>query len=162
MKALISVIFILGLSFLVNDLAPQVKLTSRQQQSPVAKAEAVETVKAPPEQKVAVVAPPVASPRTPCDFIKDYDWDHRVMMAIAMAESHCNPQAVGDTTLTFMTNGRLYGYSVGMFQVRILPGREACDSHDAETNVRCAYGIYRRQGLSAWSVYNNGKYLSFL
>ena len=84
------------------------------------------------------------------------------MLAIAKAESSCNYNATGDTTLTYYQNGRQYGYSVGYFQIRILPGREHCDTHDIATNVACAYSIYRSQGLNAWSVYTNGKYKRYL
>jgi len=84
------------------------------------------------------------------------------MVAIAQAESHCRIDATGDTSLIYEQNGRTYGYSVSVFQVRILPGREKCDSHDLATNVSCAYRIYKSQGLIAWSVYLNNKYKEFL
>lgn len=84
------------------------------------------------------------------------------MKAIMQAESSCNENATGDTSLTFTQNGRTYGYSVSLFQVRILPGREHCDSHDPATNIACAYHVWRGQGYKAWSVYTNGRYLRFL
>lgn len=84
------------------------------------------------------------------------------MLAIMQAESSCNPNATGDRTLTFQQNGRTYGYSVSLLQVRILPGREHCDSHDPATNIACAYQIWRGQGYRAWSVYTNGKYRRYL
>lgn len=94
--------------------------------------------------------------------VSKYDWDINTMMAIAHAESSCRPEAKGDTSITYVLNGRIYGYSLGAFQVRILPGREDCDTHDVATNVACAYKIYKGQGLKAWSVYSSGKYLGFL
>lgn len=84
------------------------------------------------------------------------------MVAISQAESNCQAEAKGDTTLTYEQNGRTYGYSVSVFQVRILPGREACDTFDIVKNVECAFNIWKGQGYRAWSVYTNGKYAQFL
>lgn len=84
------------------------------------------------------------------------------MLAIMRAESNCNASARGDTSLAYQKGGRTYGYSVGLLQVRILPGREHCDSYNADTNIACAYAIYKSQGYSAWSVYKSGKYKQFL
>nr|DAF69260.1 MAG TPA: hypothetical protein [Caudoviricetes sp.] len=95
-------------------------------------------------------------------LVAQYSWDVRVMLAIMQAESGCNPTVTGDRSLTFQQNGRTYGYSVSLFQVRILPGREHCDSHDPATNIACAYQIWKRQGYKAWSVYTNNKYLRYL
>ena len=95
-------------------------------------------------------------------LLEKYDWDVRTMLAIMRAESGCDPNVTGDTSLTFIQNGRTYGYSVSLFQVRILPGREHCDSHDPATNIVCAYHVWRGQGYKAWSVYTNGKYLKYL
>lgn len=113
-----------------------------------------------PVQAPAVVAAP-APVRTACDYINDYDWDRHTMHAIAMAESGCVPQT-GDTRLTFIASGRTYGYSLGVLQVRILPGREHCDTQDPALIMQCAYGVYKGQGFGAWSMYNNGRYLRYL
>lgn len=110
--------------------------------------------------------PQVANLTAPCEAVRQeaskYNWDANLMTAIAQAESNCRVEATGDTTLTYDVNGRTYGYSVSVFQVRILPGRENCDNHDLATNVLCAYNIYKGQGLTAWSVYSNGKYRQYL
>lgn len=95
------------------------------------------------------------------------DWDVNVITAISEAESTqhgvaCNVNARGDGHLTFKVKGRTYGYSISVMQVRILPGREHCDKHDLKTNIKCAHAIWKGQGYSAWSVYNSGKYLSYL
>ena len=84
------------------------------------------------------------------------------MVAISKAESNCRTEARGDGHITYTKNGRLYGYSLSAFQVRILEGREHCDTHDLATNVKCAYNIFNGQGYKAWSVYTNGKYKKFL
>jgi len=96
--------------------------------------------------------------------IEKYDWDVKVATAVMKAESKCETEAKGDTDLVYEENGREYGYSVGAFQVRILTGREECDSFDVETNVRCAYGIYTNKGrnFTDWSMYLNGKYKEYL
>lgn len=96
--------------------------------------------------------------------IEKYDWDTKVATAVMKAESKCDLNAKGDEDLTYEENGRVYGYSVGAFQVRILPEREACDSYDLETNVECAYNIYVAKGrdFTDWSMFLNGKYLDYL
>lgn len=102
-------------------------------------------------------------------LMEKYDWDVRVMMAIMEAEStnpqtkvKCQSTITGDTNLTYQRNGRTYGYSVSLLQVRILEGREACDSHDPEVNIDCGYRIWKSQGYRAWSMYLNGKYRLYL
>lgn len=60
------------------------------------------------------------------------------MTAISKAESGCRANARGDNHLTFQQNGRTYGYSLGPLQVRILPGREHCDTFDTATLIKCA------------------------
>ena len=54
--------------------------------------------------------------------IEKYDWDVKLATAVMKAESKCDINVKGDTDLVFEENGREYGYSVGVFQVRILPG----------------------------------------
>lgn len=122
--------------------------------------------------------------------IKKYDWDHDTAFAIARAESKCNPGARGDEKLIFKgcyrdletnldakepfknheeyackdSEKRDFGYSVGAFQIRILPGRLKCDTYDLATNVKCAYKVYQEKNNSftPWSVYLDGKYQEFL
>ena len=110
---------------------------------------------------------PPEIPKQGCEAIRaeiaKYDgWHVATMAAVAEAESRCKLNATGDTTLTFTRNGRVYGYSVGAMQVRILPNREACDTHNLEVNIKCAYKIWQSQGYAAWTMYNNGKYKEFL
>lgn len=69
-------------------------------------------------------------------------------------------ERVGDTSLTWEQNGREYGYSIGALQVRILPGREWCESPDSYW--QCAHNIWLGQSYNAWTVYNIGKYLEFM
>ena len=96
--------------------------------------------------------------------IEKYDWDTKVATAVMKAESKCDTEIKGDTDLVFEENGREYGYSVGAFQIRILPGREECDTYELEKNVECAYNIYLNKGrtFTDWSMFLNGKYKEFL
>lgn len=94
--------------------------------------------------------------------INKYDWDKELATAVMKAESQCNAEAHGDEDLVYQADGRDYGYSVGVFQVRILPGREDCDGYDVATNVACAYEIYTEKGgFSPWSGYTTGKYKQY-
>lgn len=109
--------------------------------------------------------------------IRRYDWDADLALAVAKAESSCEPDAKGDTDITYYdcplefaddeaacaANQRLYGYSVGVFQIRILPGREHCDNFDIATNVACAHEIYLKDGrtFDPWSGYTTGKYRNY-
>lgn len=103
---------------------------------------------------------------TGCELVRSeaskYDWDVDIIVAISQAESGCVPTARGDMALTYEQSGRTYGYSVSVMQVRILPGRESCDSYEVAINMQCAYAIYKGQGLRAWSMFTNGKYLNYL
>jgi hypothetical protein len=120
---------------------------------------------APPPPKEA--PKPTYSPIGGCEqyrseLAKYPGWDVRTMLAIMQAESSCRSDATGDGHIKYIQNGREYGYSVSLLQVRILPGREACDSHDPIVNIQCAHGIWKGQGYRAWSVYSNQKYLRHL
>jgi hypothetical protein len=84
------------------------------------------------------------------------------MTAVAEAESGCRVDATGDTSLTYQANGRTYGYSLSVLQVRIMEGREHCDVHDLAINVKCAHAIWKGQGYNAWTMYTNGKYKEYL
>lgn len=96
--------------------------------------------------------------------IEKYDWDEETAIAIMKAESKCDANSKGDTDLVYSENNREYGYSVGLFQIRILPEREDCDTFDIATNVKCAYDIYSSDGNSweAWSRYNDGEYRNYM
>lgn len=109
--------------------------------------------------------PPMPVLGSDCSLVETevnrYDWDKEVALAVAKAESACQADARGDEDLVYQENGREYGYSVGVFQVRILPGREECDTYNVATNVKCAYNIYRESGWGAWSMYQNGSYVKY-
>lgn len=96
--------------------------------------------------------------------ISKYDWDVEIALAIVKAESSCNVNARGDEDFIYTENNREYGYSVGAFQVRILPEREDCDTYNLEKNITCAYKIYQKAGnnFTPWSMWNNGEYKKYL
>lgn len=135
---------------------------TKRQSSPDEIAASKKVEASPASQKPAVEAGRVGGCERFQPLLERYDWDVRTMLAIIRAESGCDSSVTGDTSLTFTQNGRTYGYSVSLFQVRILPGREHCDSHDPATNIACAYHVWREQGYKAWSVYTSGKYLKYL
>lgn len=128
----------------------------------------VQEIETPTPVKVEEVAtkttPPQNNPQvTGCEAVRQEvakyaDWDINLMVAISKAESGCRSGARGDNHLTYQKNGRTYGYSLGVFQVRILPGRERCDTFDVQANVRCAHDIFTGQGYRAWSVFKSGAY----
>ena len=93
-----------------------------------------------------------------------YDWNKEVALSVAKAESKCDTEAKGDTDLVFTENGREYGYSVGAFQIRILPGREECDTFDLSINVKCAYDLYLKaeRKFTDWTMYLNGNYKNYM
>jgi hypothetical protein len=116
---------------------------------------------------VASPEPPQAPVPSSCEqyanLVAKYDWDIPTMLAIMKAESSCNPDAIGDTTLTYQGEGRVEGMSCGLYQIRVLAGRPGCDVlRDVTTNVEWAYKIYQSQGYRAWSVWTNGKYKQYL
>lgn len=115
------------------------------------KHEAVETV--------TFIACPQAEEMIREVFGKDAD----VAIAIAKAESNLNPDAVGDKHLTYQRDGKQYGDSIGLFQIRTFPDRPHRDLlKDPYINVRYAYVIYTKHGFAAWSVFKSGKYEKFL
>ena len=96
--------------------------------------------------------------------IKKYDWDTGIAIAVMKAESKCDQYSKGDLNMVFEEKGREYGYSVGLFQIRILPGREDCDTFDIEKNVACAYKLYKENNepWADWSMYKDGKYKDYM
>ncbi len=127
----------------------------------------VMTIKNPGWWRTAAILPP-RPVKYDCSQIetevKKYDWDTEIAMAVVKAESSCNAEARGDDDYAYMEDGVEYGYSVGAFQVRILPGREDCNTYDVEKNISCAYEIYQKAGnkFTPWSMWNNGEYKKYL
>lgn len=148
-------------------MAHQVQLVQEIEKPDSQKQEAEQPVKAEPKVESQSTPTQELPKQTGCEAVREEvnkygDWNHDIMVAISKSESGCRSNARGDNHLTFTRNGRTYGYSLGLFQVRILPGRERCDTYDVQVNVRCAHDIFQGQGYNAWSVFKNGAYKKHL
>lgn len=75
---------------------------------------------------------------------------------VFMCESHYDPKIIGDTKIAFWKNGHLYGRSIGIAQIRMLPGRtdnpEVYEKElmNPERNIIEAKKIFDKQGWGAW------------
>jgi len=73
-------------------------------------------------------------------------------LQIIKCESQGNPDAVGDKHLTYWKNKTQYGYSVGLFQVRLFPKRPTKEYLlDPENNIKYAHTVYKASGWKPWS-----------
>lgn len=104
--------------------------------------------------------------------------DSDVAVAVATAENReFNPRAVGDKHLVckgYLGNvpldfyckrdGKQYGASYGIFQIRYLPGRpEPEELMIWEKNVEYAHDdIFLKSGWFPWSTFKDNSYLKFL
>ncbi len=83
----------------------------------------------------------------------------RVAVAVAMAESGGDTEALGDENLTL-------GGSLGLWQINLRWHPEYYDNYtalyDPQTNANAAYKVYEAQGWSAWSTWKNGRYLRYM
>lgn len=89
------------------------------------------------------------------------DADLTIAVAVAMAESSGDPNAVGDG-----------GTSYGLWQIHwtVHPDTYQTDPKelfDPQTNANAAYTVFLQQGWNAWSTYGSGPghnnaYLAFL
>lgn len=77
-----------------------------------------------------------------------------IMIAIAKAESGMNPKAVN-----YNRNGSI---DTGLFQVNSVHGYDGLSLFDPKKNIEAAREIYDRQGITAWSSFNNRSYQKFL
>ena len=94
---------------------------------------------------------------------------HDMMIAIAMAESSGNPNAIGDKDLV---NDK-WGESIGLFQVRSLKNpeefgkvdqlRQKDKLFDPVYNAKAAFEISKKgQDWTPWSTFTNESYLKFM
>ncbi len=73
-------------------------------------------------------------------------------LRIMECESHGDENAIGDGHLTFWRNGKEYGSSYGLFQIRNLPGRPAPEwLLVPENNVQYAYKLYQASKWNPWT-----------
>ena len=90
------------------------------------------------------------------EIVEKYPWNSKVMLAIARAESNCNPRS-DNTGLN--TNGT---YDYGLFQINSVHGYSRNILANPAKNTEIAFKIWQLQGYQAWSAYNNGTYLKFM
>ena len=85
--------------------------------------------------------------------------DLSTAVAIALAESSGNPNAVGDLTIT-------PGGSVGLWQINLKyhPEYTSDELRDPQTNANAAFAIYQAAGnsFSPWSTFKSGAYLAYV
>ena len=82
--------------------------------------------------------------------------DSEKALKIARCESQLNHLAVGDHKIAYVKDGKEYGKSYGVFQIRSLPGRpEPTELFDRDFNIEYAYQVYQRQGWDAWMWCSN-------
>jgi hypothetical protein len=85
--------------------------------------------------------------------------DLQVAVAVALAESSGNPNAVGDLAIT-------PGGSIGLWQINLKahPQYTAAELTDPQTNANAAYAIYAAAGnqFTPWSTYNGGQYSAYI
>lgn len=92
-----------------------------------------------------------------------------IAVAIAIAESSLNENALGDTTLT----NRKWGPSYGLWQIRSLTNPNKYNYPDnlrvddgslctPSKNAEAAFAIFSKYGWEAWSTYKNGDYKKYM
>lgn len=77
-------------------------------------------------------------------------------MKVFTCESGLNPRTVGDgqlpSTLAFHLAGLPYGESIGIAQIRLLPGRPGRDwLLSPANNIAYAKQLYDRESFSPWT-----------
>ena len=92
---------------------------------------------------------------------KHFGEEWRQAKKVMLCESGGRESAHGDRHLTYWQNGREYGSSAGLFQIRDLPGRpEQGWLMQGENNITYAAGMYRRQGH--WGAWTCARKLGFV
>ncbi len=81
--------------------------------------------------------------------------NYETMIKLMNCESSGQADRIGDTDKTYFVNGRMYGDSIGLFQIRMFPDREAIGAtreklKDAKYNIEYAKKIYDKVGYKAW------------
>ncbi|MDO4868058.1 MAG: transglycosylase SLT domain-containing protein [bacterium] len=90
------------------------------------------------------------------EIVEKYSWDSKVMLAIAQAESGCNPRSDNSELNADGT------YDYGLFQINSVHGYNRNTLANPAKNTEIAFKIWQLQGYRAWSAYNNGSYLKFM
>ena len=90
------------------------------------------------------------------EMVEKYPWNSKVMLAIARAESNCNPRSDNSGLNRDGSNDK------GLFQINSIHGFSDAERLDPIRNIEIAFRIWQSQGYKAWSAYNNGSYLKFI
>jgi hypothetical protein len=90
------------------------------------------------------------------ELVEKYPWNSKVMLAIARAESNCNPRSDNSG---LNTNGT---YDYGLFQINSVHSHSRSILANPAKNTEIAFRIWQSQGYRAWAAYNNGSYLKFM
>jgi Lysozyme like domain len=94
-----------------------------------------------------------------------------VAVAVALAESGGNPNALGDKGLVGQSagNGQHWGPSVGLWQIRSIQEetgkgtlRDERALVDPQSNANHAHAIWQQSGWGPWSTHNNQSYLLWM
>jgi len=97
-------------------------------------------------------------------FVRYFGDEANIMIAICTAESHLDPNSIGDGHLTF-GNHNQWGMSVGLCQIRIMPTRGITieQMKDPEENIKYAKMLSEtKTGFGHWTMYKNGSYKKYL
>jgi hypothetical protein len=86
---------------------------------------------------------------------KTFPEEPELMIAIAKAESKLNPHAINRAN----SNGSV---DTGIFQINSIHGYSEEFLKNEDNNLKVARLVYEKQGITAWSAYNNGSYKQWL
>jgi len=93
------------------------------------------------------------------ELICSYDWDDRLMVAIAKAENGYGMYGSWGADRQYPeSNGTV---STGIFMINSVHGIPLEELIDVEKNIAHAYKIWKSSGITAWGVWNNSSYLEF-
>ena len=111
-------------------------------------------------------APAIIPPATPvlpqdCSAVNAYDWDTRTAYAICMAESG----GVANKDNAGLNRDGSVDY--GLMQINSVHADMVAGNLESlrnpQTNIKIAYSLsHHGTDWTAWSTYNNGKYLQWL
>ncbi len=103
------------------------------------------------------------TPPSPRELVKKYFGNDKTAVAVMMCESMGDPDRIGDLDKTYWKNGKIYGDSIGLFQIRTFEGRPDREQlKDPEFNVKYAKELYEKSNWQPWSCWNNKRYKLFL
>lgn len=175
MKYLVVVAVLIITGLLSKHTAPQhinkqvTSTSSEKAQVASVKEVKQETVAQPQVVQENTVTPVVTSTEPNCNaydalITENFGADQlNTAKAVMRAESGCRPDAVGDNHITYVQNGISYGMSCGLFQIRILPGRDTCEAYkDPIHAIKKAGLMFKSSGWQPWSAYTNGKYKQYM